>query len=121
MGGLCWRVTFGMSGWGIELMSALGITLGELIACLILDVEFLVLHPCLLYIPIENIFRFILKSGLPWYSAVKSLPANAGDRGSIPGWGNSLGEGNGKPLQYSWASLVGQLVKNPPAIWETWV
>ena len=102
-------------------MSALGITLGELIACLILDVEFLVLHPCLLYIPIENIFRFILKSGLPWYSAVKSLPANAGDRGSIPGWGNSLGEGNGKPLQYSWASLVGQLVKNPPAIWETWV
>ena len=25
------------------------------------------------------------------------------------------------PLQYSWASLVAQLVKNPPAVWETWV
>ena len=31
------------------------------------------------------------------------------------------GEGNGTPLQYSWASLVAQLVKNPPAMWETWV
>ena len=35
---------------------------------------------------------------------VKNLPANAGDArdiGSIPGWGRSLGEGNGNPLQYS--------------------
>ena len=32
---------------------------------------------------------------------VKSLPANAGDMGSIPGSGRSLGEGNGNPLQYS--------------------
>ena len=32
---------------------------------------------------------------------VKDLPANAGDSGSIPGWGRSPGEGNGKPLQYS--------------------
>ena len=31
------------------------------------------------------------------------------------------GEGMGYPLQYSWASLVAQLVKNPPAVWETWV
>ena len=31
------------------------------------------------------------------------------------------GEGIGYPLQYSWASLVAQLVKNPPAVWETWV
>ena len=30
-----------------------------------------------------------------------NLPANAGDSGSIPGWGRSPGEGNGKPLQYS--------------------
>jgi len=30
-------------------------------------------------------------------------------------------EGIGYPLQYSWASLVTQLVKNPPAMWETWV
>ena len=32
---------------------------------------------------------------------VKNLPANAGDTGSIPGWGRSSGEGNGNPLQYS--------------------
>ena len=44
-----------------------------------------------------------------------------GDLGSIPGLGRSPGEGIGYPLQYSWASLVAQLVKNPPVIWETWV
>ena len=37
------------------------------------------------------------------------------------GQGRSAGEGIGYPLQYSWASLVAQLVKNPPAVWETWV
>ena len=37
------------------------------------------------------------------------------------GWGDSLGEGIGYPLQYSWASMVAQLVKNPPAMRETWV
>ena len=37
----------------------------------------------------------------------------------IPGWGRSTGEGIGYPLQYSRASLVAQLVKNPPAMWET--
>ena len=41
--------------------------------------------------------------------------------GSIPGSGISPGEGIGYPLLYSWASLVAQLVKNPPAMWETWV
>ena len=39
----------------------------------------------------------------------------------IPGLGISAGEGVGYPLQYSWASLLAQLVKNPPAMWETWV
>ena len=34
-------------------------------------------------------------------SAVKNLPANAGDRGLIPGSGRSPGEGNDNPLQYS--------------------
>ena len=34
-------------------------------------------------------------------SSVKNPPANAGDAGSIPGWGISLGEGNGNTLQYS--------------------
>ena len=41
--------------------------------------------------------------------------------GSILGSGRSPGEGIGYPLQYSWASLVVQLVKNPPAMKETWV
>ena len=39
----------------------------------------------------------------------------------IPRLGRSAGEGIGFPLQYSWASLVAQLVKNLPAIQETWV
>ena len=46
---------------------------------------------------------------------------NTEDPGSIPGLGRSAGEGKGYPLQYSWASLVAQLVKNPSAMWETWV
>ena len=39
----------------------------------------------------------------------------------IPGSGRSTGEWIGYPLQYSWAFLVAQLVKNPPAMQETWV
>ena len=37
------------------------------------------------------------------------------------GWEDPLENGNGRPLQYSRASLVAQLVKNPPAMWESWV
>ena len=54
-------------------------------------------------------------------SVGKESACNAGDPGSIPGSGGSPGEGIGYPLQYSWAFLVAQLVKNPPATWETWV
>ena len=39
--------------------------------------------------------------GFPSGSAVKNLPANAGDSSLIPGWGRSLGVGNGNPFQYS--------------------
>ena len=39
----------------------------------------------------------------------------------IPGLGRSPGKGIGYPLQYSWASFVTQLVKNPPAMQLTWV
>ena len=55
---------------------------------------------------------------------VKTLPANAGDArdmGLIPGSGRSAGEEIDYPLQYSWASLLAQLVKNSPTVWETWV
>ena len=52
---------------------------------------------------------------------VKNLPANAEDikdSGSIPGSGQSSGKGIGYPLQYSWASLESQPVKNLPAMWK---
>ena len=57
----------------------------------------------------------------PDSSVGKESTCNAGDPGSILGSGRSPGEGIGYPLQYSWASLVAQLVKNPPAMQETWV
>ena len=43
------------------------------------------------------------------------------DMSLIPGSGRTAGQGIGYLLQYSWAFLVVQLVKNPPALWETWV
>ena len=49
-------------------------------------------------------------------SVGKESACNAGDPGSIPRSGRFSREGMGFPLQYSWASLVAQLVKNPPAI-----
>ena len=57
----------------------------------------------------------------PGSSAGKESACNAGDSGSIPGWGRSPGEGIGYLLQYSWASLVAQMVRNMPAMQETWV
>ena len=57
----------------------------------------------------------------PNSSAGKESACNAGDPGSIPGLGKSPGEGKGYPLQYSWISLLAQLVKNLPAMQETWV
>ena len=57
----------------------------------------------------------------PGSSAGKELACNAGDPGSIPKSVSSPGEGIGYPLQYSWAFLVAQMVKNLPAMQETWV
>ena len=54
-------------------------------------------------------------------SVGKEFTCNAGDPGSIPGSGKSTGEGIGYLLQYTWASFVAQLVKNLPAMRETWV
>ena len=51
----------------------------------------------------------------------KESACNAGDPGLIPESGRSPGEVISYPLQYSWASLVAQLVKKLPATWETWV
>ena len=59
--------------------------------------------------------------GFPDSSVGKESACNAGDPGSIPGPGRSAREGIGYPFQSSWASLVAQLVKSLPAMWETWV
>ena len=72
----------------------------------------------------KGFLKFFLthaRPGFPDSSIGKEFACNAGDPGSIPGPGRSAGEGIGYPLQYSWASLVAKLVKNLPAIWETWV
>ena len=57
----------------------------------------------------------------PSSSVGKDSTCNAGDAGSIHGLGRYPEEGTGNPLQYSWASLVAQLVKNLPTMRETWV
>ena len=62
-----------------------------------------------------------MDEGFPDSSVGKESVCNAGDPCLIPGSGRSTGEGLGYPLQYSWASLVTELVKNPPAMQETWV
>ena len=59
--------------------------------------------------------------GFPDGSVGKESACNARDPGLIPGSGRSAGEGIGYPLQYSWASLVAELVKNLPEMQETWV
>ena len=62
------------------------------------------------------------KTSLPRELSGQDSTCSAGDVDSIPGPGRSPGEGNGNPLplRYSWASLVAQLVKNLPAMQETW-
>ena len=64
----------------------------------------------------DTVFVFA-SLGFPGSSVGKESACNEGD----PGLGRSAGEGIGYSLQYSWASLMAQLVKNPPAMWETWV
>ena len=62
----------------------------------------------------------IAMNGFPDSSVGKESTCNAGDPRSIPGSGRFSGEGISYPLQYSWAFLMVQLVKNPPAMQETW-
>ena len=59
--------------------------------------------------------------GFPDGSVGRESACNAGDSSSISGLGRSPGEEIGYQYQYCWASLVAQLIKNPPAMWETWV
>ena len=70
---------------------------------------------------VEDYSKVLLFSkGFPDSSVGKESTCNTRDPSSIPELGRCAGEGIGYPLQYSWASLVAQLVKNPPAMWETW-
>ena len=57
--------------------------------------------------------------GFPGSSIGKESACKAGIPSLIPGLGRPPGEGIGYPLQNSWTSLVAQMVKNPPAMWET--
>ena len=70
-----------------------------------------------------EIFSLILRYslGFPSSSASKESACNAGDPDLVPGSGRTPGEGIGYPFLYSWAFLVVQMVKNPPAVWETCV
>ena len=65
---------------------------------------------CLFYI------FYTLYRGFPGSSDGKESAYNEGDPGLIPGSRRSPGEGIGYPLQYSWASLMAQLLKNAAAM-----
>ena len=55
------------------------------------------------------------------FTVGKESACNEGEPSSIPGLGRPTGEGIDYQVPYSWASLVAQLVKSLPAMWETWV
>ena len=69
----------------------------------------------ILQVPTTPINICICTRGFPDSSVGKESSCKAGDPGLIPASGRSPGEGIGYPLQYSWSSLVAQLVKNLPA------
>ena len=67
-------------------------------------------------------FLFSISVGLVGFPDIgKESSHNAGDPSSSSGSGRSTGEGIGYPLQYSWASLMAQMVNNLPAMQEAWV
>ena len=79
------------------------------------------IHQYIVQIPYSMCACVYIHQGFSDSSFGKESACNAGDPSSIPGSRRSTGAGIGYPLQYSWASHVVQLVKNPPAMWETWV
>ena len=64
----------------------------------------------------ENLGNLEIRGAFPSSLSGKESACNAGDPSSIPGSGSSPGERIGYPLQYSWASLMAQTVKNLPAV-----
>ena len=102
------------------LVSTLFSSFSEVLFCFFFHLQCisLLLHDCLascIY------FRVVVSLSFPGSSADKESTCNAGDPVRTPESGTSSGEGVGYPLQYSWASLVAQTVKNPPAMREIWV
>ena len=85
-----------------------------LILCGLLTAYFQLIFPLFF-----NVWIFV--NHFPDSSVDKESSCNAGDPNSIPGSGRSTGEGISYLIQDSWASLVAQLVKNPPAMWKTQV
>ena len=71
-----------------------------------------------IYIHIKYMYIYM---GFACSSAGKESACNAGHLNLIPGSGRSPGEGISYPLQYSWASLVTQTVKNLREVQKTWV
>ena len=77
----------------------------------------------------NNLYLFLIEQSsisinlcqiFPDSSVGKESACSEGDPGLIPGLGRSAGEGISYLLQYSWVSLMAQLVNNPSAMWETW-
>ena len=101
-----WRAHFSIScGVGLPIINCVSVCLS--VTILILPLYF---------------NRFIeMQFTFPDSLVGKESACNAGDPGSIPGSGRVHGEGLGYPLHCFWTPLETQLVKNPPAKWETWV
>ena len=72
-------------------------------------------------LPVHKMSDVRRARGFSNISVGKESACNAGDPGSIPGSGRSTGKGIAYLLQYSWGSLMAQLAKNLPVMWETWV
>ena len=69
----------------------------------------------------RDLLSVVRQMGFAGSSGGKESACNAGDSGLIPGLGRSPREGIGYPIQHFGASLGPQMVKNPPAMRETWV
>ena len=78
------------------------------------------LQMCIIVVGIIKLHIYIYIC-FPGNSAGKESTFNAGDPSLISGLGRYPREGIGYPLQYSWASMVAQVVKNLPAMQDTWV
>ena len=105
---MCLRSSWNISSWekGFTLFNAVSFIPGSK----------LVLTKYLLNEWLYRVYMVPIYQGFPDSSVGKGSACNAGDPGSIPGLWRSAEEGTGYPLQYCWASLVAQLVKNLPVM-----